>query len=168
MVGILAVGNDSREVTLRLVVVASHKCHISHTQVVSVALLGREHIVIDLAKLLLGHSIVAKHTVVVAQFVLHIVGKRRAAILGQKTSQARLGTLHLEFILAACKVVIHTLDLLPILHRREPLSKAQKLLPSLDPMAIVAERHGTLQGIVRDLSLGLRRRQTQRENEQRK
>ena len=118
MVSILARGCNAREIALSVNIVALHKCHITHTQVVLVLLRRRECTVVGLCKLGSSLLVIAHHTVMGSQGELHIVAIGRAAILHQVTLHTSLGIAHLELRITQRQVVVYLLDMEAVVHRR--------------------------------------------------
>ena len=135
MVGIVARRCYAREVTLGVNIVALHKCHITHTQVILVLLRRRERTIICLGKLGGSLLVIAHHTVVRTQSKLHIVGIGRTTVLGKVTLHTSLGIAHLELRITQREVVVYLLNMEAVVNRRKLRAHTLQLGASLNPMA---------------------------------
>ena len=123
MVAILATWCYAAEVVVGIVIVAIGEGHITHTKVITLLVLSIQTVVIDLLQFGLSIESVALHTVVSSQSELHLVGKRRAVMLGQKATHTTLRIAHLELRITQRKIVVNLLNLGLVANRREPLSE---------------------------------------------
>ena len=135
VVGIIARRYYAREITLGINIIALHKCHITHTQIVLVLLRRRKRTVIGLGKLCGSLLVITHHTVVGTQRKLHIIGISRTAILRQVTLHTSLGVTHLELRITQCEIVLYLLDMETVVHTRKLRPQILKLGASLNPMA---------------------------------